>query len=103
MGKEEIEKLGSRREEITGAFVVPMPKAYPVYDSAYETNFQLIKAWVQGLRNLQPCGRYGLFRYNNADHSILSAMYAVRTLLGEQGLDVWSINTEDYHEELTRE
>lgn len=105
MGKEEIEKLGMcRREEITGAFVVRMPKAYPVYDSAYETNFELIKAWVQGLRNLQPCGRYGLFRYNNADHSILSAMYAVRTLLGEQGLDVWSINTEeDYHEELTRE
>ena len=101
LGSEEISRLGlCSRESIMGAFVVRMAKAYPVYDSAYVKNFKCIPEWVKTLRNLQPCGRYGLFRYNNADHSILSAMYAVRTLLGEEGCNVWSVNTEEeYHEE----
>lgn len=71
-----------------------------MYDSSYTRNFEPVREWVASLKNLQPCGRYGLFRYNNADHSILSAMYAVRTLMGETGFDVWSVNTdEEYHEE----
>lgn len=101
LGVEEIDRLGlCTKEDIIDHFVVRMAKAYPVYDSAYVKGFDTLKEWVQTLKNIQPCGRYGMFRYNNADHSILSAMYAVRSLLGERGFDVWSVNTEEeYHEE----
>jgi protoporphyrinogen oxidase len=101
LAKQEITSLGLCREDrIIDGFVVRMAKAYPVYDAAYTQRFGYIKQWVASIENLQPSGRYGLFRYNNSDHSILSAMYAVRTLLGEKGFDVWQVNTEDdYHEE----
>lgn len=101
LGKVEIDKLGlCKQGDILGGFVVRMAKAYPVYDLAYVRHLEPMTEWVKSLSNLQPCGRYGLFRYNNADHSILSAMYAVRTLLGETDCDVWSVNTdEEYHEE----
>ncbi len=101
LGKNEIDKLGlCSKSDIFDGIVVPMAKAYPVYDSAYEKNFVKIKEWIKTLNNLQPCGRYGLFRYNNMDHSILSAQYAAKRLLGDTSLDVWSVNTEEeYHEE----
>lgn len=101
LGVEEIDRLGlCSREDVMDSMVVRMAKAYPVYDSHYAKGFGIVQDWVSSLRNLQPCGRGGLFRYNNMDHSILSAIYAVRTLLGESGCDVWGVNTdEEYHEE----
>jgi UDP-galactopyranose mutase len=77
-----------------------MPKCYPVYDENYTEHVGIIKAYLSGFKNLQLCGRYGLFKYNNMDHSILTALYAVENILDAAGHNVWEVNADDdYHEE----
>ena len=60
--------------------VVRVPKAYPVYDAEYAERVAAIRGWLDGLANLQQVGRNGLHRYNNSDHSSLTAMRAVDNL-----------------------
>ena len=73
-------------------------KTYPVYDPGYARRVEIIRDYLSGITNLQTMGRNGLHRYNNQDHSMLSALYAVRNILGED-LNVWDINIdEEYHE-----
>ena len=97
----EIEQLGLVPKETLGeGYVVRMPKAYPVYDLDYSTNVDLIKNWLQKEhKNIYPIGRNGMHKYNNQDHSMITAVQSVRNILGERN-DIWSINVEDdYHEE----
>lgn len=76
------------------------PKAYPVYTGEYKIYLEQIKAYLSGISNLQTTGRNGLHMYNNQDHSMLTAMLAVKNILGEQN-DIWAVNTErSYHEEV---
>jgi hypothetical protein len=78
-----------------------MPKAYPVYDRDYQKNLGVVRAWLQGLSNLQLVGRNGQHRYNNQDHSMVTAIYAARNVAGAE-YDVWDVNVEqEYHEEST--
>jgi protoporphyrinogen oxidase len=85
-------------EDVADAKVIRQPKAYPVYDGDYQKALHVIKPWLESLENLQTIGRNGLHRYNNQDHSMLTAMYAARNILGEQH-DVWNVNVErSYHE-----
>ena len=99
----ELETIGlARRDEVVGGFVIRQPKAYPVYDAHYADALRTIGGWLRKLENFQTAGRNGLHRYNNQDHSMLSAMLAARNLLGESH-DVWSVNVErSYHEEFER-
>lgn len=79
--------------------VVRMAKAYPVYDEGYPEAFDIVRAYLERFANLQVVGRNGMHRYNNMDHSMLTAILAVRNICGERH-DIWSINTdEEYHEE----
>jgi hypothetical protein len=76
-----------------------MKKAYPVYDQHYQDSLAVIRSYLESITNLQTVGRNGLHRYNNQDHSMLTAVYAARNVVGEKN-DVWSVNTEmEYHEE----
>src|SRR5262249_48016661 len=79
-----------QRSEVEDGTVVRMKKAYPVYDQAYHDALATIRRYLETLRNLQTVGRNGLHRYNNQDHSMLSAIYAARNLVGEKN-DVWSV------------
>jgi len=84
--------------EVKDAFVVRMPKAYPIYDQDYQKHLKVIKDWVCQFANLQPVGRNGLHHYNNQDHSMMTAMLAARNVQGAQ-YDCWAVNTEaEYHE-----
>lgn len=86
-------------DEIEDGTVVRMKKAYPVYDRHYQDSLAIIRRYLESIPNLQTVGRNGLHRYNNQDHSMLTAVYAARNVVGEQH-DVWSVNTEmEYHEE----
>ena len=58
-----------------------VPKAYPIYDADYAKRVAVIRTWLDGIENLQQVGRNGLHRYNNSDHSMLTAMRAVDNLL----------------------
>lgn len=101
LGIKECAKLDLvQPDEIEDGTVVRMKKAYPVYDHDYTEKVDTIRNYLETLSNLQTVGRNGLHRYNNQDHSMLTAVYAARNIVGEKN-DVWAVNTEqDYHEEV---
>ena len=96
----ELVELGlSRRDAIVDGTVIRQPKAYPVYDADYSDALAIVRDWLLTLENFETCGRNGLHRYNNQDHSMLSAMLSARNVLGEDH-DIWNVNVErSYHEE----
>jgi protoporphyrinogen oxidase len=101
LGRREIDQIGlARAEDVVDGTVVRQLKAYPVYNGTYAGYLETIKRYLAGFSNLQTVGRNGLHKYNNQDHSMLTAMLAVRNLAGERH-DVWDVNTErSYHEEI---
>jgi len=79
--------------------VVRMPKAYPIYDSVYRQHLDVARAHLDTLTNVHPVGRNGMHKYNNQDHSMLTAMMSVWNMQGASH-DVWEVNTDyEYHEE----
>jgi len=79
---------------------VRVPKAYPMYDSHFEGAVATIRTYLERFENLQTCGRNGLHRYNNQDHSMWTAILATLNIVDGAQHDVWSVNTEaEYHEE----
>ncbi len=96
----ELHALGlATRSKVERGFVCRVPKAYPIYDSNYAWRVQAIRGWLEGIENLQQVGRNGLHRYNNSDHSMLTAMRAVDNLLAGAHHDIWEVNAESvYHE-----
>ena len=99
LGQRELEATGlSRGARVLHGAVFRAPMAYPLYTTGYQHQVTVLRDWLGRLENLQPMGRYGMFKYNNADHSVLTALLAVRNLLGGEH-DVWAVNTdEDYLE-----
>jgi protoporphyrinogen oxidase len=95
--------LGVAPGDVEDGVVIRQHKAYPVYDGEYRQHLQVLQDYLQSFENLQTVGRNGMHRYNNQDHSMLSAMLAVRNILGESH-DLWNINTErSYQEDFTTE
>ena len=102
MGISELEKLDLITPGSAGqGWVVRMPKAYPVYDQYYAARVEVLREWLeQNVDNVWPVGRNGMHRYNNQDHSMVTAKMAVENLFGASN-DLWSVNVEEeYHEEL---
>ncbi len=80
-------------------FVTRVPKAYPMYDADYGERVATIRGWLGGIGNLIQVGRNGLHRYNNSDHSMLTAMRAVENITTGTDHDIWAVNAESvYHE-----
>jgi hypothetical protein len=76
-----------------------MPKAYPIYDSRYRDYLDTVRGHIDAIANLHTVGRNGMHKYNNQDHSMLTAMMAVWNMEGAAH-DIWSVNTDfEYHEE----
>ncbi|HEY4281548.1 MAG TPA: NAD(P)/FAD-dependent oxidoreductase, partial [Chthoniobacterales bacterium] len=98
----ELSALGLASEkDIFDGKVVRMPKAYPVYDADYRDALRKVREFLQSIPNLQLIGRNGMHKYNNQDHSMLTAMLATRNVLGENH-DLWAVNeTDDHHEDGT--
>jgi protoporphyrinogen oxidase len=98
----EIAKIGIlRAEDVEDSHVVRVPKTYPAYFGSYD-RFDVIRHYLDGFPNLFLVGRNGMHKYNNQDHSMLTAMTAVENIVnGVPTKDnIWAINTEmEYHEE----
>ena len=98
----ELEGMGlAAPDDVLDGVVVRMPKAYPSYTGTYD-RFDALRAWLDGVENLAVAGRNGMHRYNNQDHSMLTAMLvADQWVEGRRDRDAaWAVNTEqDYHEE----
>jgi len=78
-----------------------MPKTYPAYFGSYN-RFNEIREFTDGIENLFLIGRNGMHKYNNQDHSMLTAMTAVDNIIAGESSKaaIWEVNTEDeYHEE----
>ena len=101
MATREIQQLGlARADKVKMGFVVRVHKAYPMYDAEYAERVSAIRDWLERIPNLTQVGRNGLHRYNNSDHSMLTAMRAVDNILLGTQTDIWAVNAESvYHEE----
>jgi protoporphyrinogen oxidase/predicted dehydrogenase len=101
LAKQELARIGLLDPaKVVDGVKVLVPKAYPVYDSKYEDAVSTVRAYLDEFENLETCGRNGLHRYNNQDHSMWTAILATLNVLDGAGHDVWSVNTEaDYLEE----
>jgi protoporphyrinogen oxidase len=103
MADDELIALATRELAATGlagpakvidGTVVRMPKAYPVYDEGYPEALAVVRGYLERFANLQAVGRNGMHKYNNMDHSMLTALLAVRNIFGERH-DLWGINVDD--------
>jgi len=97
----ELDEIGlASAERVERGHVVRVPKAYPIYDADYEARVATIRGWLESITNLQQVGRNGLHRYNNSDHSMLTALRAVENACDATSHDLWAVNADDeYHEE----
>ena len=86
------------RSRVRAGYVVRVPKAYPIYDETFGRRVEVIRGWLEQIEGFQQVGRNGLHRYNNADHSMLTAMRAVDNLDGA-GHDLWAVNTDSWYHE----
>jgi protoporphyrinogen oxidase len=102
LGTAELVRLGlvSGPQVVQAGYVVRVPLAYPVYDEGYDERVQVLRQWLADtVPNVHPVGRNGMHRYNNQDHSMLTAMLTVENLVSGTAHDVWTVNVEqDYHE-----
>jgi protoporphyrinogen oxidase len=104
LGKRELEILGLvNGSDVEDGQVVRMPKAYPIYNSTYQSSLGIVRKFLSEIKNFQTVGRNGMHKYNNQDHSMLTAMLAVENILGAKH-DLWQVNEEqEYHEEVREE
>jgi protoporphyrinogen oxidase len=102
LGKAELGQLGLvEPADVQEGNVVRMEKAYPVYYSGYQDDIELIRRGLSRFANFQVIGRNGMHKYNNQDHSMMTALLAARNLSGSH-FDLWRVNTDaEYHEEAT--
>ena len=98
----ELEKIGlASSTNVLDSTVLRVEKTYPAYFGTYE-HFDQVRAFTDGFANLFLVGRNGMHKYNNSDHSMLTAMVAVDNIAAgiTSKANIWSINTEqEYHEE----
>lgn len=88
-------------EDVLDATVIRMPKTYPAYFGSY-SRFPELVSWINEFENLFLVGRNGMHKYNNQDHSMLTAMTAVDNIIANVRSrdNLWALNTEqEYHEE----
>ncbi|MFI6506664.1 NAD(P)/FAD-dependent oxidoreductase [Streptosporangium sp. NPDC050855] len=103
-GTRELERLGLVASgAVERGYVVRMPKAYPVYDAGHAHNVEVLRKYLDvEWPRVHPVGRNGMHRYNNQDHSMLTAMLTVENIAERARHDVWKVNVDaDYHEEST--
>jgi protoporphyrinogen oxidase len=96
----ELEQLGlASASDVVDGTVIRMPKAYPIYDAEYQGHLDRVREFIDPIANLHTVGRNGMHKYNNQDHSMLTAMMAVWNMQGARH-DIWAVNTDfEYHEE----
>ena len=101
MAKKEIEQIGlASVSDVQDGCVVRQKKAYPVYDRFYKDRVAVIRNALDAYPGLQLVGRNGMHKYNNQDHSMMTAMLAVKNILaGKPLFNLWQVNEDAiYHE-----
>lgn len=100
LAEQELRQIRLLHDElVTGGFVVRLPRTYPIYAGNYKTALAEIQAYLQGFTNLQLAGRYGAFKYNNQDHSLLMGICAAENVLSPGKHDLWAVNSDSEYQE----
>jgi protoporphyrinogen oxidase len=103
LAKAELQQLGLvQAGDVLDGKVVRQPKAYPVYDDHYASNVEIIRRELRkNYSSLHLIGRNGMHKYNNQDHSMMTALLTARNILSDnEQFDVWQVNQDaQYHEE----
>jgi protoporphyrinogen oxidase len=103
LGRNELTKIGMiEKDAVMDSVVIRMPKAYPAYFGSY-AQFDVVREYLDGIKNLFPVGRNGMHRYNNQDHSMLTAKTSVDNIIAgvTDKANIWAVNIDDeYHEEV---
>jgi len=95
IAKDDIRKTGLiGNAHIADGFVLRIPKCYPVYQTGYKEILKPIEQYLATVQNLFPIGRYGAFKYNNQDHSILMGLLAADNIINQTHHNLWDINTD---------
>lgn len=104
LGTRELEMMGlARAADVESGTVIRQLKTYPVYTGECESCLERIRGFLDSMPNLQTVGKQRPAHVqDNQDHSMLTAMLAVKNLLGQGTHDVWSVNVKQaYHEEVS--
>ena len=101
LAEQELKKIGLlRNEKVAGGFVVRLPRTYPIYAGNYKYILSEIQTYIKQFENLQVVGRYGAFKYNNQDHSLLMGILAAENVWNPGKHDLWDVNSDsEYVEE----
>jgi protoporphyrinogen oxidase len=102
LARRELVQLGlAGEDDVVDGHVIRQPKAYPVYDDAYQQNVDTVRAWIEReAPGLHLVGRNGMHKYNNQDHAMMTALLTAENILaGHAKWDVWQVNQDaEYHE-----
>jgi len=79
--------------------IIRVPKCYPVYETGYQEPLKKVENYLDTIENLIPIGRYGAFKYNNQDHSILMGILAAEQITTGKSINLWEINTDIEYQE----
>ena len=101
LAKSELSKTGlTNNALISAGYVYRIPRCYPVYVRGYKAALEPVEQYLRGISGLTAIGRYGSFKYNNQDHSILMGVLAAENILqNEKPHDLWQINTDYEYQE----
>lgn len=91
-----------RPNSINQGKVIRIPKCYPVYATGYRTHLTPVEEFLKSYKHLTVIGRYGSFKYNNQDHSILMGLLAAENIAEGASHDLWNINTDYEYQESSK-
>ena len=98
--REELARTGlARAEDIRDGAVIRVPRCYPVYEHGYQEPLRTVTDWLDGIDGLTAIGRYGAFKYNNQDHSLLMGIMAAEAIAGDRPAPLWHVNTDSSYQE----
>ena len=98
--REEIVRTGLAADEaIREGAVIRIPRCYPVYERGYQELLKVVTDWLDGIDGLTAIGRYGAFKYNNQDHSILMGIMSGEAIAAGRPTALWDVNTETTYQE----
>ncbi len=98
--QKDLENLGFKKTLTIKQFKkINIPRSYPIYAKGYKEHLSVVYDFINNIEKLEVIGRYGSFKYNNQDHSILMGLLAAKKLMGETDINILDVNEGDeYHE-----
>ncbi len=95
LGKKELAQAGLlKNSKVLDGYVYRISRCYPVYNRGYKGKLNLVESFLDSISGLTVIGRYGAFKYNNQDHSILMGLLAAENIIKSTRHDLWKINTD---------